>query len=171
VVTAHNGGMSRILLVRHAMPALDPETEPAEWDLAPEGVAAARLLGPLLPADAVLVSSDEPKALSTLAAAAPGRPVIAEPGLREVERPREPFDREARLAYVAGRPPDGWEESAAVAARVEAVVARHRHATRPLVLGGHGMAFTTWLVSRGLVRDPAGFWSSLRLPDVVETAV
>src|SRR5688500_3431862 len=119
--------MSRILLVRHAMPELKPAVDPAEWVLGPAGVEAARRLGALLPADAVLVSSDEPKALATLAAAAPGRSITAEPGLREVRRPREPFDdsfREPRLAYVSGRPPAGWEPPAEVAARVQAAVER-----------------------------------------------
>lgn len=151
------------------MPVPDPAADPAGWILGPGGVAAARRLAPLLPADAVLVASDEPKAVGTLAAAAPGRVIAAEPGLREVRRPREPFGdgfRAARLAYVRGRPPVGWEDPAAVGARIDAVVARHRAGDRPLVLAGHGMAFTTWLARRGLVADPADFWSGLRLPDV-----
>jgi broad specificity phosphatase PhoE len=153
------------------MPELEPAADPAEWVLSPAGVEAARRLAPLLPAEAVLVSSDEPKALATLEAAAPGRSIAAEPGLREVRRPLEPFDdtfREPRLAYVAGRPPAGWEPPAQVAARVQAVVERHRDGVRPLVLAGHGMAFTTWLGDRGLLEDPAAFWSGLRLPDLVE---
>ncbi len=165
--------MPSIILIRHAMPRPEPGTDPAGWVLAPDGVEAARRLGPLLPAGAVLVSSDEPKALGTLAAAAPGRPIVAEPGLREVRRPREPFAdayRGPRAAYVGGHPPAGWEPPAEVAARVGAVVERHRDAVRPLVLAGHGMAFTTWLVSSGFVDDPAAFWSALRLPDVLVVA-
>jgi broad specificity phosphatase PhoE len=165
--------MQRIFLLRHAMPVQEPAADPADWVLAPEGVEAARRLAPLLPADAVLVSSDEPKALATLATAAPGRVVAAEPGLREVRRPREPFDdtfRGPRLAYVAGRPPVGWEPPAEVAARVQAAVERHGDGSRPLVLAGHGMAFTTWLAGRGLLDDPAAFWSALRLPDLLEVA-
>jgi broad specificity phosphatase PhoE len=165
--------MGPVLLLRHAMPDQVPTADPADWVLAPDGVAAARRLTPLLPDDAVLVSSDEPKALATLATAAPGRPIIAEPGLREVRRPREPFDdtfRGPRLAYVGGRPPAGWEPPAAVAARVQAAVDRHRDGSRPLVLAGHGMAFTTWLAARGLLGDPAAFWSDLRLPDLHEVA-
>ena len=159
--------------MRHAMPEMEPAVDPAEWVLGPAGVEAARRLGALLPADAVLVASDEPKAVATLAAAAPGRAIAAEPGLREVRRPREPFDdafREPRLAYVSGRPPAGWEPPAEVAARVQAAVERHRDAHRPLVLAGHGMAFTTWLAGRGLLDDPAAFWSALRLPDLLEVA-
>jgi hypothetical protein len=159
-----------IILVRHAMPNLDPEIDPALWTLSADGVAAARPIGPLVPADAVLVSSDEPKAFGTLTAAAPERPVNADPRLREVARPREPFRddfRAARLAYVAGQPPDGWEPPVAVVARIDATVADHRRPGRPLVLAGHGMAFTTWLAAHGLIADPQAFWSELRLPDVL----
>jgi hypothetical protein len=49
------------------MPALRPEVPPQHWRLGAEGLAAARQLR--LPADAYLVSSDEPKAADTLRAA------------------------------------------------------------------------------------------------------
>lgn len=52
------------MLVRHAMPAVDPATDPATWGLGPEGRAAAAALD--LPTDALLVASDEPKAIETL---------------------------------------------------------------------------------------------------------
>ena len=158
-----------IILVRHAMPKLEPGVDPAQWTLGDDGVAAARAMGHLLPAGAVLVSSDEPKAHATLTAMVPGRPVPLDPRLREVSRPLEPFDdgfRAARLAYVAGDPPGGWEAPAAVAARIDAAMNAHRRPGQPLVLAGHGMAFTTWLAARGLIDDPPAFWSDLRLPDL-----
>lgn len=158
-----------LVLVRHAMPLIDPDADPATWPLSPAGEAAARAAGHLIPAGAVLVSSDEPKAYQTLAAAT-GGPVIAEPGLREVARPIEPYADDfatARLAYVAGDPPPDWEPPAAVVARVDAAIARHHVQERDLVMAGHGMAFTTWLAAHGLVDDPQAFWRDLRLPDVL----
>jgi broad specificity phosphatase PhoE len=157
-----------IVLVRHAMPLVDPDVDPASWLLSSEGEAAARALSDALPTDAVLVSSDEPKAHATLALAT-GREVITDARLREVARPREPYRADfavARLAYVDGLPPPGWEPQTAVVARIDAAIAAHRVPGRPLVLGGHGMAFTTWLSAYGLVNDPVAFWSALRLPDV-----
>jgi broad specificity phosphatase PhoE len=151
------------------MPKLEPTVDPAQWTLSAEGVASARAMGHLLPAGAMLVSSDEPKAHATLTAMAPGRPVTLDPRLREVARPLEPFNddfRTARLAYVAGDPPEGWEPPAAVAGRVEALVTDFQTPGRPLVLAGHGMAFTTWLSAHGLIDDPPAFWSDLRLPDL-----
>ena len=156
-----------IVLVRHAMPLIDPATDPATWPLSPAGEAAARAAGHLIPTGAVLVSSDEPKAYQTLTAAT-GGPVIAEPGLREVTRPLEPYDfATARLAYVAGDPPPDWEPPATVVARIDAAIARHQVQERDLVLAGHGMAFTTWLAAHGLIADPRAFWRDLRLPDVL----
>jgi broad specificity phosphatase PhoE len=159
-----------IILVRHAMPKLEPGVDPAQWTLSDDGLAAARSAGHLLPAGAVLVSSDEPKAHATLTAMVPGRPLTLDRRLREVARPVEPFDddfRSARLAYVAGDPPDGWEPSIAVAARIDAAITDHQTPGRPLVLAGHGMAFTTWLSAHRLIADPRAFWSDLRLPDLV----
>ncbi|GAA1793063.1 hypothetical protein GCM10009682_13660 [Luedemannella flava] len=161
-----------IVLVRHAMPLIDPDADPATWPLSPEGEAAARALGPSLPADAVLVASDEPKAHATLALAT-GLDVTADARLREVTRPREPYRDDfahARRAYVSGSPPPGWEPPSAVVARIDAAIVAHRVEGRPLVLAGHGMAFTTWLSARGLIADAAAFWSALRLPDMIEVA-
>ena len=159
-----------MIFVRHAMPVIDPDADPATWPLSADGQAAARALGPRLPADAVLVSSDEPKAYATLSLAT-GRNVTIDARLREVARPRERVSDDfahARRVYVAGSPPPGWERPAAVARRIAAVIGAHRVPGRPLVLAGHGMAFTTWLAAGLLVADPARFWSDLRLPDAFE---
>jgi broad specificity phosphatase PhoE len=162
-----------LVLVRHAMPLTDPDTDPADWPLSPAGAAAARAVGHLIPTGvpggAVLVASDEPKAYDTLTAAT-GRPVIPEPRLREVFRPREPFADDfavAREAYLSGRPSAGWEPHPRVAARVDAAIAAHRVPDLPLVLAGHGMVFTVWLAAQGLLDDPVAFWRDLRFPDVL----
>lgn len=58
------------ILVRHAMPELDPQVPPEEWLLGERGRAAARHLAGVLPAGAYLVASQEPKAVETLRQAA-----------------------------------------------------------------------------------------------------
>lgn len=53
-------------LVRHTEPAVDPDHQPHEWQLSEAGRRSARSLGHVLPTDAVLVASPEPKARQTL---------------------------------------------------------------------------------------------------------
>ncbi|SNY45018.1 histidine phosphatase family protein [Paractinoplanes atraurantiacus] len=161
-----------MIFVRHAMPVLDPAVPPARWHLGDEGRAAARLLR--LPRDAYLVASDEPKAVETLRHAVPGAPVHQDPGFAEVHRPAawQPDHRTLARAYVAGtHVPDGWEPPAAVTARFDAAVDRHRAraGTRLLVVATHGMALTCWLTAHALITaDPARFWAGLRFPDLIE---
>lgn len=169
--------MTRVVLVRHAMPVAGPDLAPSEWPLTDDGCAAARGLRDLLPADAVAVSSPETKALSTLALAIdiPTTAIRTDPRLAEVGRPGEPFDDDAverRGCWVAGRPDErhhGWETPAEAAHRfgqaLDAVEADR------IVVGTHGMVATAWLVSVGHLTagsDARRFWGALRFPDIVE---
>lgn len=146
----------RLLLVRHAMP-----------EAVAQGRAAARSLR--LPADALLVASDEPKAAQTLHEATGGTPVLVDAGFGEVRRPHGwlPDHRERARAYVDGVQHDGWEPRAAVVARFDAAIARHATPGRTLVVGTHGMAATAWLAARTAI-EPGPFWAALRFPDIVE---
>jgi broad specificity phosphatase PhoE len=160
--------VSRLLLVRHAMPAHGPDLPPHEWVLRDDGLAAARGLAPHLPPGAYLVASEEPKAVQTLA---PAGPVARDARFNEIERPDEPYGdgyRTARGAYVAGVDHPGWEPRVRVAERFDAGITDHlgRAGGRPLVVGTHGMAMTLWLSARIGVEDPAAFWADLRFPDV-----
>lgn len=156
-----------LLLVRHAMPASGPEQPPHQWALSEEGHLGADSLRSVLPPGAVLISSQEPKARQTLEPA--GR-VRTDGRFNEVARD-EPYDedhRARRLAYVTGTDHPGWEPRGAVIARFDAGVRWWQRVAGPaLVIGSHGMAMTLWLGSLGLI-DHAGFWSTLRLPDVFE---
>jgi 2,3-bisphosphoglycerate-dependent phosphoglycerate mutase len=158
-----------LVLVRHALPVVAEDTPPAAWALSAPGKRAAQLISPLIPASAVLVSSPEPKAYDTLVLAS-SRPVTRDARLGEVRRPSEPVHggfEALRLRYVSGDPPSGWEAPEDVVARIDAVIDEHAVSGEQLVLAGHGMAFTIWLSRNGYVQDPAGFWSGLRLPDVL----
>lgn len=166
--------MSRVFLVRHAMPKLDPALGPAEWRLSAEGGMAARELRGRLPGHARRVASAERKAQETLELALAGTFEV-DSRLNEVRRPVEPVGlevRSVRRAWVAGRIDErhnGWETPTAAAARFDAGV--RDHASGDVVVASHGMVLTTWLVSVGTLAagEPAAlFWEALGFPDIVE---
>jgi broad specificity phosphatase PhoE len=149
-----------VILVRHAMPELDPAVPHHEWRLGEAGRAAARELAVRLPRDASVVASDEPKARETAEEIA-GGPVHLEPGLREVERPaawRADY-RDLARRYVAGESLEGWEPHDVVVARFAAA------AEGAEVVVTHGLAMTLWLAAEGLVEDRVTFWEQIRFPD------
>jgi broad specificity phosphatase PhoE len=156
-------------LVRHAMPAHGPEIPAAGWELSEQGRQAAESIRGVLPGDALLVSSTEPKARQTLE---PCGDVRTDDRFNEVWRDeayRDDF-RAARRVYVSGAEHPGWEKRAAVVARFDAGV-RHWRAlagARPLAIASHGMAMTLWLSATVNVADPGRFWAGLRFPDVIE---
>jgi broad specificity phosphatase PhoE len=166
--------LERLVLVRHAMPAVDPGVPSNLWELGEEGRAAARALA-ALHEPGYYVSSDEPKVLQTMRELSGGRDVIPEPGLREVRYPYRWSDdyRAQARAYIDGVCHDGWEAHVQVAARYEKAITRHARiaSTRkqPLIVGTHGLAPTVWLATHvRLEPTPGNFWSSLRYPDLIE---
>ncbi|NOK58377.1 MAG: histidine phosphatase family protein [Chloroflexi bacterium AL-W] len=59
--------MSKLILVKHSLPQIDPAVSAARWFLAPEGQRRSRLLAQQLAAyqPAHICSSPEPKAYET----------------------------------------------------------------------------------------------------------
>jgi broad specificity phosphatase PhoE len=159
-----------LYLVRHAMPQVDPATDPATWPLAADGRAAARLLRRRLPPGAFLVASDEPRAWQTVAPAGE-RSVLRDARLREVRRTEEFTDDFARLrrSYVSGAAITGWEPRLEVARRFAAAIdaATGLAGGRDVVAASHGMAMTVWLAETLPLTDPGSFWEGLRFPDVL----
>lgn len=154
-----------VIVVRHALPAVDSSTPPASWPLSDDGRRAAALLR--LPPDAYLVASTEPKAYQTLS---PFGTVAQDERLGEIRREGEPFDgnfRELRLAYVDGAAHPRWEPHQDAVSRFDAAVrdCLAQAAGRPLVIGTHGMVLTVWLTARIGLPSPRAFWSDLRFPD------
>ncbi len=165
--------MSRIYLLRHAMPVLDETVPSADWPLSAQGRTAAQAIGRALPRDGIRLTSPEPKARETLALACPG-PAMVDARLGEVCRPPEPIGdghRAVRRDWVAGRLDQrhrGWESPSHAASRFAAAIAEHRSDT--MVVATHGMVLTAWLVSIGHVeggQPAARFWEAMALPDVV----
>jgi broad specificity phosphatase PhoE len=163
-------GIERLILVRHAMPAMRPEIPAEGWHLDERGREAAGALAAAITEPRYCVASDEPKALETLRELAADQHVIAEPGFREVSRPyrwSDDYHQRAR-AYIDGTCPDGWEPRAEVVARFDSAVLRHAAAAgrRTLVIG---LALTAWLASHcALEPTPSTFWACLTFPDVID---
>lgn len=168
-------GIGRLVLVRHAMPAVQPEVPAERWELDELGRAASRALSAVVTEPAYYVSSDEPKALQTLQEMSAGHAVVPEPAFREVRRPYHWSDgyREQARAYVDGITHEGWEPQDQVVARFSVAVRRHasiavarRHL---LIIGTHGLAPTVWLAALLPLRPTAAaFWASLTFPDVID---
>jgi broad specificity phosphatase PhoE len=154
-----------LILVRHALPIISPSAPPASWPLSPEGIRTAAAL--VLPQEAYLVASTEPKAVQTVSSFGP---VVQDERFGEIQREGEPFDgnfRELRLTYVEGVDHPRWEQRLDAVRRFDAAVADHVSLAggRPVVVGTHGMVMTVWLTARIGLSTPGAFWSQLLLPD------
>ncbi|MBB2943000.1 broad specificity phosphatase PhoE [Actinoplanes lutulentus] len=166
----------RLILVRHAMPAVDPAVPSEHWPLAWDSRVAARLLRLHVSHPAYYVASTEPKAAQTMQEIAGAQHVVTDDALAEVHRPHFWFSddeyRSAALDYASGGCPEGWEPHSAVISRFDGAMVKHAAAAasqgRTLVVGTHGLAPTVWMASRYQIADPAVFWSELRFPDIVE---
>jgi hypothetical protein len=91
------------------MPYVRPHVDPAAWPLSAAGRMAARQLMAKIPADSVLVASDEPKAWQTLSPDG-DRHVLRDNRLGEVrraERFTSDFER-ARRDYAFGGQVGPW---------------------------------------------------------------
>lgn len=166
-----------LVLVRHAMPVVDPAVPAERWQLGPGGRAAARNLRPMVIGPAYYVASAEPKAVQTLQEIAGHTDVTTDAGLVEVRRPHIWSDnstyRSTARSYVEGILPDGWEPHDQVVRRFDHAVVLHAATAnargRTLIVGTHGLAPTIWLASRyHLEPDPSRFWAALRFPDIIE---
>jgi broad specificity phosphatase PhoE len=162
--------MAQIVLVRHAMPVMEPKLPAERWRLGDEGRAAARELARALPRAPFAVTSHEPKARETAEelVAVCGGTLTVDARVAETRRPQgwdANFAERARQ-FVAGRQHDGWESRHAVVARFDAAVreAIEARAGAPLVVVTHGQALTLWLQSIGAVDDTPRFWSELAFP-------
>jgi broad specificity phosphatase PhoE len=141
-----------VILVRHAMPEVDPEVPHHLWELGPEGRAAARALAKSVEGGRV-VTSDEPKALQTAEEIARGE-IVVDAGWREVGRPTA-WDQDYRAKarrYLAGERLEGWEPREEAEARVRAAAPGD-------IVVTHGLAMTLYL-GQGV-----RFWEELRFPD------
>jgi len=171
--------MSRLVLVKHAMPAIDEGRPSKLWPLSEEGrVAAGRLAERLRPlAPARVVASTEPKAADTgrVIAERLGAPITFDEGLVETHRetvgwlPRA--EVEARIEGLFRRPAElvyGEETGDVAHVRFAAAVERATagESASTVAVAAHGTVIALW-VSRRLGIDPMPLWRSLSLPSAV----
>jgi broad specificity phosphatase PhoE len=170
-----------LILVRHAMSAVDPAVPSRFWGLTESAredcvLLAEHLRGATL-APAIM-TSDEPKAreTATILGLRLGIPVEVDAGLAEADRPYIDGDyRSLALRYVGGEPHTGWEPRESVVIRFASAVerARSRHPAGDLVVVNHGLALTLFLASFPPVHvgdvavpfDGSAFWAALTFPD------
>jgi len=171
--------MTRLILIRHSQPAIDPCVSPAQWPLSALGrqrcVPLARLLARYQPA--ALYASQEAKAAETAALVAHelGLPYHTRPGLHEHLRTIDDWLTEvefkARIAALFAHPSEvvfGLESAdqahARFSAAVSSVLAEEPTGTPAIVT--HGTVLSLF-VGRAAGLDPAALWSSLGLPALI----
>jgi hypothetical protein len=128
-------GRVRMVLVRHAMPAVDPAVPAEQWQLGPDGRAATRTLMPLVVRPAYYVASTEPKAMQTLQEIAGHADVMTDAGLAEVCRPRvwsgNSSYRTTARSYVEGVCPENHTTRSSVASTTPSSAMRQPPPPRP----------------------------------------
>jgi broad specificity phosphatase PhoE len=180
----------RLILVRHAQSAVDPQRNPREWGLTDDGRAEARRLGALglLDRADAFYAGPEPKMVQTLepAAAARDRQVQQDPAFAETHSEGWAGDRDAFEAIVQrffAQPDEaaapGWETASAARARFAAGVEPLRQAHEPptnrdrvlpatvvICTGGRMIsAYLSGLLS-WTAEDTFSRWQSLKMPDL-----
>jgi broad specificity phosphatase PhoE len=168
---------TRIVLVRHARPVIDPDRPGRTWSLAGDAredvLRLAEAIRPL-GCDGV-VASPEPKARDTggIIAGAFDVPCTVDDAFREQGGDAIPWlGDDAFKAAVAdhfARPNEvvfGDESSADAARRFAAGVARARAAHGFPLVATHGRVMCGYL-AQALGIDPRPIWSTLRLPDAL----
>jgi broad specificity phosphatase PhoE len=164
----------RLVLVKHAMPVLDPSRPAREWLLGEDGEAQARELADRLRAFAPLrlITSPEPKAVRTceIVAGALGVPMREVDALREIDRRRLPLmSSEEHQRNNAGifahrdRPVLGTESARDALARFRRGVLAEVDALEAgnLVVVSHGTVISL-LVAEYHDVDAFTIWKSLR---------
>jgi broad specificity phosphatase PhoE len=173
-------GVSRqLVLVKHALPVLDPARPAREWVLGADGerqsAALAEEVRRFLPFR--LTASPEPKASRTarIVADAVGLDLHHEDGLREIDRPvlpimpRDEHERyNLRLFAEFDRPVIGAESAREAQQRFAAAVARilEKDASRNHVMVAHGTVVALFAAGEDRAQAVA-LWKRLQCPSFV----
>jgi len=170
----------RVVLVKHAVPVLEPDIPAREWRLGEEGEnqarALARRLEPFMPVG--LVTSSEPKAVRTaeIVAAALGISLRIIDELEEFDRPALPIvsraDHErlnaqifADLSHVVL----GSESGAGARGRFQSAVTRAIETAdrETLVIISHGTVISLLVAAHNDDVDAFEFWKGLECGEFV----
>ena len=164
-----------VVLIRHAAPVIDPEAQPTEWRLSPDGKSScgslAAELRDFLPAR--LVSSPEPKAFQTaeIIAGELDLDLSVREGLCEHRRPGaylSTADFNSTIRAFFANPTEvvyGTESCHDLGLRIEREVrnALSDQTSLNVFLVSHGTAMTSFLRRHFLV-DSYALWKSFALP-------
>ncbi|HET7358337.1 MAG TPA: histidine phosphatase family protein [Nocardioidaceae bacterium] len=174
---SYDGGR-RLYLVRHGRPRIQPDKPASSWPLDPDGLPGIDRLrsSGLLPERARWFSSPEPKAQGT-ARRLTDSDIIVVDELREQERAVTPWfgdraDWEALVRRVFAEPDrsalPGWEPLSATRDRLLPAVRRilAECPDDPLVLVGHGTAWTVLVAELTGEPPDLGAWAGLAMPDL-----
>ena len=170
----HDARVSVVILVRNAMPVVQPGVHPVRWRLDELGRSAVGSLALSLPVELAdpIWSSHEARAQETAQALIEARAMPAElrldPDLREVGRPTSWSSTytEDLAGYFKLGQREGWEPTTAVLTRMAAAIDRatREAAGLPAVVVTHGLALSLYVGAVCGLR-PAGFLHSLLHPD------
>lgn len=176
--------MSRLFLVRHAKPRIDPARHHSEWELDPAGEPQLKKLA-MLPhwSEAYrIVSSKEPKALRTAEYIAglhrlPPPETLADLG--ELHKGSFVANHDEAMAALFRHPDkpvgEGWETASAALARFSGAIAAlvQDARGRDLIVVSHGTVLSLYLSHlQGRDQVDMADWARIRFPDycVVETS-
>lgn len=169
--------MPGIILIRHAMPQVQPGVSSTLWELGESALEDCVLLAHALQPDLapVVFTSHQPKVKQTAGVLAlrRGLDVVEDERLREVEQGICWVDDYRALAasYLErgniGAATD-WEPRELVVERfgtaVAAAVTANQGSEGDILVVTHGLAMSLWLASRATI-DPVPFWRALTFPD------
>ena len=171
--------MSKLILIKHSQPQIDPFISSREWHLSQEGQLRCKPLADKLAtyAPEVIVSSTEPKAIETarIVAERLDKPFEVAQGLHEHDRSNVPFYSpqvfEQAVATFFQKPDElvfGRETALQAQQRfsqaVERVLAKYRDETVAIV--AHGTVITLFVAAHNEI-EPFAFWKRLGLPALV----
>jgi broad specificity phosphatase PhoE len=166
--------VTRIYLLRHASPAVQPGESPSTWHLSERGIEEARALAEVARGWglASIYSSVQPKASATgaIIADALGIPVRLVEGLEEqrwdawIEN-ADDFNETVRAILEHPDESFGGSESAASAAeRFDSALRRLLPTGNPLGIVSHGRVLTAWLDSVLALESPYDTWRAIPMP-------
>jgi broad specificity phosphatase PhoE len=171
--------MTRVVLIRHAMPQMEEGTPSADWKLSPEGIGAATALAAQLTRFrfAGIACSPEPRAVGTATAMAQALklPVEIDDDLAETQRrtvgflPREQIEAGIRRLFEQPLEIVFGEESANAAyARFAVAIERQaKKSTGDVAVVTHGTILSIYATRVARHADIYAFWKSLKLPDAI----